>query len=116
MAKTAVAEIVVKRTAVRILHGVCDTVLGNTNAFTATLSLTLKSANPATFEANYRAVEEEFRRLPAEVVELVVGKCNSHIASNQAAILGQIKTLSGAPAAPGKKPAKKRASSAVEWA
>ena len=110
----AVDDITVKRTAVRILHGVCDTVLGERNAFTETLSLTLKSANNKTFEYNYKVAEQEFRRLPGEVMELVLGKCNSHIASNQDSIIRQIKTLSGAEPEPkGKKG--KRSSSAVDW-
>ncbi|MBI3498432.1 MAG: hypothetical protein HY058_14115 [Proteobacteria bacterium] len=112
----SVDEIAVKKAAVRILHSVCDNVLGAKNAFTATLTLTLQSANNKTFEYNFRVAEQEFQRLPAEVIELVVGKCNSHIASNQKAILAQIKTLTGAPAPAGKTDkAGKRPTSAVDW-
>jgi hypothetical protein len=111
--KTAIDDIAVKKTAVRILHGVCDVVLGGNNAFTETLSLTLKSANAKTFEHNYRVAELEFRRLPAEVVELVVGKCNSHIASNRKLVLGQIRTLSGREPVPAKPAAKRQ--TAVDW-
>ena len=114
MGKMAVDEIAVKRAAVRILHGVCDVVLGEKNAFTETLGLTLRSANDKTFEYNYRIAEQEFRRLPAEVLELVVGKCNSHIASNQKSILGQIKSLTGVEPGPAKKRPEPRRT-AVDW-
>ena len=111
----SIDEIAVKKAAVKILHGVCDTVLGAKNAFTATLSLTLQSANNKTFEYNYRVAEQEFRRLPAEVVELVVGKCNSHIASNQKSILKQLKVLTGVEPTAGKTQPGKRPTSAVDW-
>ena len=112
--KMSVDEIAVKKAAVRILHDVCDVVLGAHNAFTETLSLTLKSANNKTFEYNYKIAEQEFRRLPGEVMELVLGKCNSHIASHQKSILKQIKSLGGTEPGQAKSPAERRKTS-VDW-
>ena len=113
LGKMSVEEIAVKKAAVRVLHGVCEVVLGEANAFTETLTLAVGSANDKTFEYNYRIAEQEFRRLPPEVVELVVGKCTSHIAANQQSILRQIKSLRGG--GPGRaKPAEKRRT-AVDW-
>lgn len=122
MADTASDDLVVKRTAVKLLSTACDGILAEDAPLAAALVAALRSPNDPLFIYNYRVAEAEFRRLPRETTDTLMSRCQSRIAESQDDILAEIRGLKdkAAPIRPAAKPAPKKAppqrkTTAVEW-